>query len=108
MVPATPLMPPIPIHSPPSWAHFWPRRQSKADEVCGDSDRGLPPWSGLKRLHETRLRRAGVLAKPGTRLRSVACGTEVVVVRAPDCDLAITCCGAPMVERDEGTNDGAP
>jgi len=49
-----------------------------------------------------------VLAKPGTRLRSVACGTEVVVVRAPDCDLAITCCGAPMVERDEGTNDGAP
>jgi hypothetical protein len=50
-----------------------------------------------------------VLVKPGTRLRSAACGTKVVVVRAPDRDLVITCCDGPLVERDEATtNDEAP
>jgi hypothetical protein len=42
---------------------------------------------------------------PGARLRSTVCGTEVVVVRAPEGNVDLTCCGAPMVDRDDG--DGA-
>jgi hypothetical protein len=32
----------------------------------------------------------------GRRLRSQACGTEVIVVRAPDQPVELTCAGSPM------------
>jgi hypothetical protein len=35
--------------------------------------------------------------KPGTRLRSAVCTTEVVVVRKPTSDVELRCGGAPMV-----------
>jgi hypothetical protein len=36
--------------------------------------------------------------KPGTRLKSAVCTTEVVVVRAPDHDVDLRCGGQPMVQ----------
>jgi len=44
--------------------------------------------------------------KPGTRLRSSVCTTEVVVVRASKDDVALTCGGAPMVEVSGPASDG--
>ena len=35
--------------------------------------------------------------KPGTRLRSQACSTEVIVVRPPEQAVDVCCGGAPMV-----------
>lgn len=35
--------------------------------------------------------------KPGTRLRSQACSTEVIVVRPPEQAVDLCCGGAPMV-----------
>jgi len=43
----------------------------------------------------------------GTRLRSSVCDTEVMVVAAPDRDVAITCGGAPMVGLDDEPSAGA-
>jgi hypothetical protein len=43
--------------------------------------------------------------KPGTRLRSVACTTEVVVVRAPADALDLRCGGHPLAEA--GTDGSA-
>lgn len=34
--------------------------------------------------------------KPGTRLRSVVCNTEVIVVRAPAGDVLLCCGGRPL------------
>jgi hypothetical protein len=36
--------------------------------------------------------------KPGTRLRSGVCATEVMVVAAPKGEVAVTCGGSPLVE----------
>ena len=36
--------------------------------------------------------------KPGTRVQSAVCATEVMVVQAPDADLDLRCGGAPMLE----------
>ena len=38
-----------------------------------------------------------MLLKPGTRLRSAVCATEVIVVRAPADDVELSCGGAPLV-----------
>lgn len=38
--------------------------------------------------------------KPGLKLRSTACSTEVVVVRPAAGDVELTCCGAPMTDQD--------
>lgn len=38
-----------------------------------------------------------VVLKPGMRLRSAVCATEVMVVQAPPEPLAVTCGGAPLV-----------
>ena len=35
--------------------------------------------------------------KAGSRLKSTVCNTEVIVVKAPTGDVAVTCGGAPMV-----------
>ena len=43
--------------------------------------------------------------RPGMRLRSTACDTEVVVVRAPVEPIALECGGAPMAALD-GFSDG--
>jgi hypothetical protein len=45
-------------------------------------------------------------SKPGTRLRSSVCDTEVVVVKAPDADLDLRCGGHPMVAIDEERRQG--
>jgi hypothetical protein len=36
--------------------------------------------------------------RAGLRLKSAVCSTEVMVVAAPDADVAITCGGAPLLE----------
>lgn len=50
-----------------------------------------------------------MVVKPGTRLASVVCSTEVVVVRAPqDGAPDIACGGRPMVPVDEATQRDQP
>lgn len=44
--------------------------------------------------------------KPGSRLRSVVCDTEVVVVRAPGQEVELRCGGAPMVPVDADAGSG--
>ena len=44
--------------------------------------------------------------KPGTRLRSAAGSTEVVVVRAPADDVDLRCGGHPMLAMSEQPPDG--
>jgi hypothetical protein len=39
--------------------------------------------------------------KAGSRLRSVVCATEVMVIQAPDGDLDLRCGGAPMINIGE-------
>jgi hypothetical protein len=39
---------------------------------------------------------SGLSVRPGVRLRSVACDTYVIVVRAPTAALDLRCGGAPM------------
>src|SRR6266702_104535 len=39
-----------------------------------------------------------MLVKPGNRLRSRVCTTEVIVVKAPGIDVEITCGGEPMTK----------
>jgi hypothetical protein len=46
----------------------------------------------------------GVTTKAGTRLRSLACSTEVVVVRGSDVPIDLRCGGHAMAEIT-GTND---
>jgi hypothetical protein len=41
--------------------------------------------------------------KAGSRLRSVVCDTQIVVVRAPGDDVVITCGGQPVVPLDAAT-----
>jgi hypothetical protein len=36
--------------------------------------------------------------KPGQRLRSQVCTTEVIIIQAPEADLDLTCGGARMVD----------
>ena len=48
-----------------------------------------------------------VVAKPGARLRSVTCATEVVVVKGSG-DVDLRCGGEPMVPSDDATTAGAP
>jgi hypothetical protein len=40
----------------------------------------------------------GVQLKPGQRLRSQVCTTEVIIVRAPTAELELACGGKPMVD----------
>jgi hypothetical protein len=46
--------------------------------------------------------------KPGTRLRSTVCETQVVVVRAPSEAVELGCGGAPLDENLEGAPTGEP
>jgi hypothetical protein len=39
--------------------------------------------------------------KPGARLRSAVCATEVVVIAAPAADIVIRCGGAPLLGEGE-------
>jgi hypothetical protein len=45
--------------------------------------------------------------KPGTRLRSQVCATEVIVVKAPAGDVDLACGGAPMVPIDAAPGTGS-
>jgi hypothetical protein len=50
-----------------------------------------------------------VQLKPGTRLQSAVCTTEVVVVKAPATDVELACGGAPMEPVGEpGTESPSP
>jgi hypothetical protein len=40
--------------------------------------------------------------KPGTKLMSTVCETQVVVVRAPTDEVELACGGAPLVDTDAG------
>jgi hypothetical protein len=52
---------------------------------------------------------AVIASKPGLRLRSAVCATEVVMVKAPGADVDLQCGGAPMVAIDEAPADsGTP
>jgi hypothetical protein len=46
------------------------------------------------------------LYKPGTRLRSAVCATEVVVIAAPKEDIVLSCGGAPLLEEGEAAPAG--
>jgi hypothetical protein len=48
-----------------------------------------------------------VQLKPGLRLRSQVCTTEVIVVRPATDDLDLTCGGKPMVELGAEVDDSA-
>lgn len=48
-----------------------------------------------------------MLVKPGTRLKSAVCPTEVVVVRAPKVDVDLRCGGHPMTAMGEGAPTGS-
>jgi hypothetical protein len=48
-----------------------------------------------------------VQLKPGLRLRSQVCSTEVIVVRPPSDDLELSCGGKPMVELGTEVDDSA-
>jgi hypothetical protein len=45
--------------------------------------------------------------KPGTRLRSAVCATEVIVVKAPTTPVDLDCGGAPMVAAGTDAPGGA-
>ena len=45
--------------------------------------------------------------KPGTRLHSVVCATEVIVIRAPSETVELRCGGHPLAAADQA-NQGAP
>ena len=42
-----------------------------------------------------------MLVKPGDRLRSRVCTTEVIVVKAPSIDVEIACGGEPMTKNEQ-------
>ena len=44
--------------------------------------------------------------KPGSRLKSSVCDTELIVVKAPSGDMDITCGGAPMADPAEAERNG--
>ena len=44
--------------------------------------------------------------KPGTRLRSAVCPTEVMIVAAPKAEVAVTCGGAAMLPLDSPAPPG--
>ncbi len=46
--------------------------------------------------------------KAGSRLKSAVCETEVIVVKAPNTDVEITCGGAPMGDPATTEISGAP
>ncbi len=45
--------------------------------------------------------------KPGSRLKSAVCTTEVIVVKAPAADVDVTCGGASMAAPDAAGDGGA-
>jgi hypothetical protein len=44
--------------------------------------------------------------KPGTRLKSQVCDTQIVIVRVPATDLDIRCGGSPMIPAADSAADG--
>ena len=46
--------------------------------------------------------------KPGSRLRSAVCPTEVMIVAAPKADVSVTCGGVAMGPLDAAPAGGAP
>lgn len=49
----------------------------------------------------------GIELRPGDRLRSAVCSTEVVVVKAPSEALDLRCGGEPVLSADDVAPDGA-
>jgi hypothetical protein len=44
--------------------------------------------------------------KPGSRLRSAVCTTEVVIIAAPATDVTLSCGGAPLLAEGDASRDG--
>ena len=44
--------------------------------------------------------------KPGLRLKSQVCSTEVIIVRPPATELELTCGGKPMIALTESADEG--
>ena len=44
--------------------------------------------------------------KPGSRLKSAVCATEVIVVKSPGGEVDVRCGGAPMVAADQDAPGG--
>ena len=45
---------------------------------------------------------------PGKRMKSAVCTTEIMVITAPDGDVALRCGGAPMAENADGSGSVDP
>jgi len=45
--------------------------------------------------------------KPGARLRSAVCATEVVVIAVPGADITLSCGGAPLLAEGDSPAAGA-
>jgi hypothetical protein len=45
--------------------------------------------------------------KPGLKLRSAASAAQVIVIRAPEGDVELTCAGAPMSTEEQPSNPEA-
>lgn len=48
-----------------------------------------------------------MVVRPGVRLRSGVCRTEVIVVKAPDSSVELACGGVPLLPVDAGAQSGA-
>ncbi len=48
-----------------------------------------------------------IRTKPGTRLRSAVCNTEVMVIAAPAGEIDLTCGGAPLIDIAKDAPAGA-
>jgi hypothetical protein len=55
----------------------------------------------------THANMADMQVKAGTRLKSSVCDTQVIVVRAPEGDVELTCGGAAMVALDDEAPGGS-
>jgi hypothetical protein len=62
----------------------------------------------INRHHHKQERIENMELKPGTRLRSTVCETQVVVVRAPSEPVELACGGAPLDDNLDGAPTGEP
>jgi hypothetical protein len=50
----------------------------------------------------------GLVAKPGSRFRSAVCDTQVMVIKAPTGEVALTCGGVDMLPATAPASSAAP
>src|SRR5687767_7623763 len=72
----------------------------------GGGGTGAPPYAEPR--DDEMEGEMSVVTKPGARLRSVTCATEVVVVKGAPTEVDLRCGGEPMVSIDDATTSGPP